>query len=48
MDARVRATVNEAAEYADAAPSPDPTELYTNVYAQINEHGRLFFDGRDR
>lgn len=48
MDQEVRALVSEAAEFADAAPLPDPSELYTNVYSQINEHGRLFFDGRDR
>lgn len=48
MDQDVRAVVNEAAEGADAAPAPEPSELYSHVYSQINEHGRLFFDGRDR
>jgi len=48
MDQEVRTQVNEAAETADAAPAPDPSELYSHVYSQINEHGRLFFDGRDR
>jgi len=48
MDREVRAQVNEAAEIADAAPMPEPDELYTHVYAELNEHGRLFFDGRDR
>ncbi|MGW8264724.1 MAG: pyruvate dehydrogenase (acetyl-transferring) E1 component subunit alpha [Longimicrobiales bacterium] len=48
MDKEVREQVAEAAEFADAAPAPDPAELYTHVYAQINEHGRLFLDGRDR
>jgi pyruvate dehydrogenase E1 component alpha subunit len=48
MDQEVRAVVNEAAEAADAAPAPEPDELYSHVYSQINEHGRLFFDGRDR
>jgi len=48
MDQEIRAQVNEAAEAADAAPAPDPSELYSHVYSQINEHGRLFFDGRDR
>jgi pyruvate dehydrogenase E1 component alpha subunit len=48
MDKEVRAEVMEAAEFADSAPVPDPAELYTHVYSQINEHGRLFFDGRDR
>ena len=48
MDREVRAQVDEAAEIADAAPMPEPGELYTHVYAELNEHGRLFFDGRDR
>lgn len=47
MDEETRALVNEAAEFADKAPMPDPSQLYTHVYSQINEHGRLFFDGRD-
>ena len=46
MDAEVRAVVNEAAEFAEASPQPDPAALYENVYSQINEHGRLFVDGR--
>jgi pyruvate dehydrogenase E1 component alpha subunit len=48
MDEEVRAVVEEAVEFADASPLPDPAELYTHVYSEINEHGRLFFDGRDR
>ena len=48
MDKEVRGRVAEAVEFADAAPPPDAAELYTHVYAQLNEHGRLFFDGRDR
>jgi pyruvate dehydrogenase E1 component alpha subunit len=47
MDDEVRKEVDEAADFADAAPLPDPAELYSHVYAEINEHGRLFFDGRD-
>ncbi len=47
MDAEVRKVVDEAAEFADGSPLPDPRELYTHVYAEINEHGRLFFDGRE-
>ena len=35
-------------EFAEASPEPGPEELYRHVYAEINEHGRLFFDGRDR
>jgi pyruvate dehydrogenase E1 component alpha subunit len=48
MDQEVRAQVEDAAEFADNAPDPDAGELYSHVYSQINEHGRLFFDGRDR
>ena len=48
MDNQIRARVDEAVEFADNAPAPEASELYTHVYSQINEHGRLFFDGRDR
>ena len=47
MDQEARALVDEAVEFADEAPAPDPSELYSHVYSQINEHGRLFFDRRD-
>lgn len=30
-DRDVRATINEAADFAQASPEPDPAELYTNV-----------------
>ena len=46
MDAEARAIANDAAEFADASPHPDPAQLYDHVYSQINEHGRLFLDGR--
>jgi pyruvate dehydrogenase E1 component alpha subunit len=48
MDAEAKAEAASAAEFADAAEVPDPSEIYNHVYSQINEHGRLFFDGRDR
>ena len=47
MDSEARAEVDEAADFADASPPPEPTELYRHVYSMINEHGRLFLDGRD-
>ena len=47
MDAAVRAEVDEAADYAEAAPPPDPADLYQHVYSTINEDGRLFLDGRE-
>jgi pyruvate dehydrogenase E1 component alpha subunit len=33
VDTEVRAVVNEAAEFATHDPEPDPSELYTDVYA---------------
>ncbi len=48
MDEAARVEVEEAAEFADASPLPAEEELYTQVYAELNEHGRLFLDGRDR
>ena len=47
MDAEVRKQVDEAAQFADSSPAPDPADLYDYVYARANEHGRLFLDGRD-
>ncbi len=48
MDAEVRKICDEAAEFADESPLPDPVELYTHVYAEEDVHGRLYFDGRER
>ncbi len=48
MDKEVREVVKEAADFADQAPAPEAGDLYNYVYAQVNEHGRLFLDGRDR
>jgi pyruvate dehydrogenase E1 component alpha subunit len=31
VDAKVRAVVNEAAEFASSDPEPDPKELWTDV-----------------
>jgi pyruvate dehydrogenase E1 component alpha subunit len=33
IDANVRQTVNEASEFATNDPEPDPSELYTDIYA---------------
>jgi len=46
MDERVLAVVEEAYEFADASPLPAPESLYAHVWSDVNEHGRLFFDGR--
>ena len=48
IDADVQAEVDDAAEFADQSPEPSPDTLYEHTYATINEHGRLFFDGRPK
>jgi pyruvate dehydrogenase E1 component alpha subunit len=48
IDARVHEEVDDAAEWADNSPEPDESELYTDVYANEDVHGRLYFDGRER
>lgn len=47
MDAEARSIVDEAAEFADASPKPDPATLYDHTYATMDVGGRLFVDGRD-
>ena len=46
IDKEVREVVNAAAEFADNSPQPPGDWLYEDVYSEINEHGRLFLDGR--
>ena len=36
VDAKVREVVNEAAEFATNDPEPDPSELFTDVYADVS------------
>ena len=48
MDAEARRIAADAADFADASPVPGPDRLYANVWAEVNPHGRLFFDGRSR
>jgi TPP-dependent pyruvate/acetoin dehydrogenase alpha subunit len=40
--------VDDAAEFADNSPEPGDEELYTDVYADTQVNGRLFFDRRNR
>jgi len=47
IDAGARDTALKAFEYADESPFPDESELYADVYGEINP-GRLFLDGRER
>jgi pyruvate dehydrogenase E1 component alpha subunit len=46
MDTRVHKEVDDAAEFAEQSPEPTEEALYAHVYAEENEHGRLYFDGR--
>ena len=47
LDAEAKKISSEAADFADASAHPGPEELFHHVWAEEN-HGRLFFDGRDR
>jgi pyruvate dehydrogenase E1 component alpha subunit len=48
MDKSVHEEVEDAAEFADKSPEPGLDQLYADVYAEENEHGRLFFDSKNR
>jgi len=48
MDDEARRIASEAADFAEDSPVPSPDALYSNVWAEVNPHGRLFFDGRSR
>ena len=47
MDVVARSRADDAAEFADASPPPDPSALRRNVWAEENVRGRLSFDGWD-
>jgi TPP-dependent pyruvate/acetoin dehydrogenase alpha subunit len=46
MDEEVKKISEEAAEFAEKSPEPSIDELYTDIYANENVNGRLYFDGR--
>jgi pyruvate dehydrogenase E1 component alpha subunit len=46
MDAEVKRISEAAADFAENSPEPAPEELYTDIYAEEDVHGRLYFDGR--
>jgi pyruvate dehydrogenase E1 component alpha subunit len=48
MDAEARRIAQEAADFADGSPAPGAETLHRNVWAELNPHGRHFFDGRSR
>ncbi|HWK89647.1 MAG TPA: pyruvate dehydrogenase (acetyl-transferring) E1 component subunit alpha [Longimicrobium sp.] len=46
MDEEVKALSEASADFAEKSPEPGPDELYTEIYAEENVAGRLYFDGR--
>ena len=48
INGEVGEVIEEAVRFAEESPAPAAEDLYTHVYAQLNEHGRLFLDGRHR
>ena len=48
MDEKIKAEVEDAAEFAENSPDPEPDNLFTNVYAELNPNGRLFFGDMGR
>jgi pyruvate dehydrogenase E1 component alpha subunit len=46
MDEEVKQISEDSAEFADQSPEPELDELYTDIYASEDVHGRLYFDGR--
>jgi pyruvate dehydrogenase E1 component alpha subunit len=48
MDGEARGRAQDAFDFADRSPMPGPEALHRHVYADVNVHGRLFFDGRER
>jgi len=48
MDEEVKRISEEAADFADKSPEPGVAELYTEIYAEENVNGRLYFDMRNR
>jgi pyruvate dehydrogenase E1 component alpha subunit len=46
IDAEVKQISEQATEFADKSPEPDPVELYRDIYADEDVNGRLYFDGR--
>jgi pyruvate dehydrogenase E1 component alpha subunit len=48
MDAEVKQLSEEAADFADNSPEPAVDQLYTDIYAEEDVNGRLYFDMRER
>jgi pyruvate dehydrogenase E1 component alpha subunit len=45
MDDAVRAEVDDAVEFAETSPDPEPDTLWDHVYSDRDVRGRLFFGG---
>ena len=48
LDAAAQKIVKDAADFAEESPMPGPEDLYQDVWAESNTHGRLFFDGQGK
>ncbi|HEV2130622.1 MAG TPA: pyruvate dehydrogenase (acetyl-transferring) E1 component subunit alpha [Longimicrobiaceae bacterium] len=48
MDEEVKRISEEAADFADNSPEPDLGQVYTEIYANEDVNGRLYFDMRNR
>jgi TPP-dependent pyruvate/acetoin dehydrogenase alpha subunit len=48
MDAEVKKISEDSADFADKSPEPGVDQLYTEIYAEENVNGRLYFDMRER
>lgn len=46
MDEEVKRVSEESADFAEKSPEPSVDELYTEIYANEDVNGRLYFDGR--
>jgi pyruvate dehydrogenase E1 component alpha subunit len=48
MDEEVKRISEEAAEFSENSPDPDLDQIYTEIYANEDVNGRLYFDMRNR
>jgi len=48
MDAEVKEISEKSAEFADQSPEPELSQVYTDIYADEDVNGRLYFDMRGR
>jgi pyruvate dehydrogenase E1 component alpha subunit len=46
MDEEVKRVSEASADFAEKSPEPSVDELYTEIYANEDVNGRLYFDGR--